>query len=654
MYESFFAFSERPFSIAPDPRFLYLSERHREALAHLVYGLNDAGGFVMLTGEVGTGKTTLCRSLLAQVPENIDVAFVLNPRLDAVELLETVCDELHIDTENARGSIKQLVDRINAHLLASNADGRSTVLLIDEAQNLSSDVLEQLRLLTNLETNERKLVRIILIGQPELADKLARPDLRQLAQRITARYHLEALKAPDTAAYVEHRLQVAGARSTLFNAAALRALHAASGGIPRLINVIADRALLGAYAGGKREITPQMVRKAAAEVTGSGAPQRWPAWAVAATTAGVLAACGLAAWAFVLRTPEPAAPAVVVAPPPLPAPAPVAAPVPASDPGDAGTSEAAWADEDPMLIGPPADAAAPEAAPSAAAGTADDTRAVIRAQLPPWPDYVPRDESEDRAFAILFDRWRSPFEVASGETPCTYARKVGLACLRGTGTLDELLEVNRPAVLELSGTRSGVYSVALVAVGSNEVDVVIADRTYRVPRASLEQAWNGSYTLLWQLPPEYRGPIGAGAKGASVAWLRQQLQEVTGASLAGTAQDAFDAPLTSALRRWQESRGLVADGRAGPRTWIALHDATGLAAPRLHALAAPMARATAAGARMDGVQLPRTAPSPAGRPPGSRNAGGNAGTAPRGSIMVETANEPARAPARAPRSGTAG
>lgn len=665
MYETFFAFSERPFSIAPDPRFLYLSERHREALAHLVYGLNDAGGFVMLTGEVGTGKTTLCRSLLAQVPPSVDVAFVLNPRLDAVELLETVCDELHIDTTGARGSIKQLVDRINAHLLARNADGRSTVLLIDEAQNLSTDVLEQLRLLTNLETNERKLLRIILIGQPELADKLARPDLRQLAQRITARYHLEALQAPDTAAYVEHRLQVAGARATLFGAAALRALHQCSGGVPRLINVIADRALLGAYAGGRREVTPEMVRKAATEVTGHTPGRRWPAWAVAATTTGVLGACALAAWALVLRPPAsteaapPASAAQVVAVPPVTAADPgardVFGPVPAAD------GSMAFANDEPLIIGPPGGSATPDAAFSTGGGGAS---VIVRTQLPPWPDYVPRDESEDRAFAILFDRWRSPFDAMEGEAPCVYARKVGLACLRGMGTLDEVLDIDRPAVLELS-TEGGVYAAALVAVQDDTVDLVIADRTYRLPRAVLDASWGGRYTLLWQLPPEYRGPIGPGARGASVAWLRQQLQDATGVPVAGTAQDAFDAALTAALRGWQSSQGLQADGRAGPRTWIALHDAAGLAAPRLQDAAVRTPRAAARA-----TTLPAQRPAPAQRPttlraapaptavpaaavrPAARST--PAITEPSGRIVIETADDAVRIAPGANLGGAAG
>ena len=197
MYLEHYGLSEPPFSITPDPRFVFLSERHRDALAHLLFGIGQGGGggFVQLTGEVGTGKTTLCRLLLEQLPENTRVALVLNPRLTPVELLETICEELHLDLEGRRGSLKALVDALNAYLLDAYAQGLRVVLIIDEAQNLSVDALEQVRLLTNLETPTQKLLQIVLLGQPELRAMLARDELRQLAQRITARYHLTPLDA---------------------------------------------------------------------------------------------------------------------------------------------------------------------------------------------------------------------------------------------------------------------------------------------------------------------------------------------------------------------------------------------------------------------------------------------------------------------------
>ena len=266
MYEQHFGLTERPFSIAPDPRFLYMSQRHREALAHLLYGVGEGGGFVQLTGEVGTGKTTICRSLLGQLPDNVDVALILNPRVTGLELISSLCDELRISYPEATTSIKVLTDALNEYLLAAHARGRRTVMLIDEAQNLDAEALEQVRLLTNLETTQEKLLQIILIGQPELRELLARDDLRQLSQRITARYHLEPITGEDTAAYIRHRLEVCGGTEVIFNDKAIKLIQKFSDGIPRLINVLCDRALLGAYVEGKRQVNSRIARRAAAEV----------------------------------------------------------------------------------------------------------------------------------------------------------------------------------------------------------------------------------------------------------------------------------------------------------------------------------------------------------------------------------------------------
>src|SRR6476619_7926069 len=227
MVLEYYGLTEPPFSITPDPRFVFLSERHRDALAHLLYGVGQGGGggFVQLTGEVGTGKTTLCRLLLEQLPENTRVALVLNPRLTPVELLETICEELHVDVEGRRGSLKALVDALNHYLLDAYAQGLRVVLIIDEAQDLSIDALEQVRLLINLETDTQKLLQIILLGQPELRGILARSDMRQLAQRITARYHLMPLDANETGAYLRHRFRVAGGMHSPFTAGAVQRVH---------------------------------------------------------------------------------------------------------------------------------------------------------------------------------------------------------------------------------------------------------------------------------------------------------------------------------------------------------------------------------------------------------------------------------------------
>ncbi len=272
MYKKFFGLKQEPFAIAPDPHYLFMSERHREALAHLLYGVRSGGGFVLLTGEIGAGKTTVCRCFLEQVPRRTNVAYIFNPLQTAEELLESICSEFRIPREIDPGrapTARDHVAALNEYLLRTHAVGQNNVLIIDEAQSLSAEVLEQLRLLTNLETNERKLLQIILIGQPELRDMLARPQLEQLAQRVIARYHLGALTARETEQYIRHRLAVSGMSGALpFDEASMQRIHTLSQGVPRRINLLCDRALLGAYARGKPQVDLAIVDKAAAEVRG--------------------------------------------------------------------------------------------------------------------------------------------------------------------------------------------------------------------------------------------------------------------------------------------------------------------------------------------------------------------------------------------------
>ncbi|NCN69531.1 MAG: AAA family ATPase [Betaproteobacteria bacterium] len=281
MYTQNFNLTQDPFSIAPDPRFLFMSERHREALAHLLFGVagnghaagGSGGGFVLLTGDIGTGKTTICRCFLEQIPAGCHVAYIFNPKLSVLELLQSICEEFHINAalgNSQTPTAKTYIDALNAFLLQSHAGGQSCVLIIDEAQNLAADVLEQLRLLTNLETNERKLLQIVLIGQPELRTLLTRPELEQLAQRVTARFHLDALSAEETTQYITHRLGVAGHNGSLpFGPKALARIHQLAHGVPRRINLLCGRALLGAWATGHQRVDPAVVDKAATEVFGA-------------------------------------------------------------------------------------------------------------------------------------------------------------------------------------------------------------------------------------------------------------------------------------------------------------------------------------------------------------------------------------------------
>lgn len=268
IYEHYFQLSQRPFSIAPNPNFLYASGQYQEALAALEYGMLHRGGFVLLTGEVGTGKTTLCKFLLQSVPNDTEVALILHPQLDRLELLQLICKEFGIATENDQRE-SQLIEALTEFLLSVYSKGGYSVLIIDEAQHLDPAVLELIRLLTNLETHEDKLLQIILLGQPELKARLERYDLRQLNQRFTARYHLNGLSFSETKSYLQHRLDVAGGHRSLFSLSATWLLYKLTSGIPRLINVLADRCLMGCYAEQKQQVSGIMVWKASKEVMSS-------------------------------------------------------------------------------------------------------------------------------------------------------------------------------------------------------------------------------------------------------------------------------------------------------------------------------------------------------------------------------------------------
>jgi general secretion pathway protein A len=554
VYLKHFGLARGPFTIAPDPRFLYLSDQHREALAHLHYGV-QSGGFVLLTGEVGTGKTTVCRCLLEQLPEDTDVALVLNPRVSALELIATVCDELHVDHTDAERSIKSLVDRLNRHLLDANARGRRTVVLIDEAQSLSADTLEQMRLLTNLETNERKLLQIIMVGQPELRDMLATPGMRQLAQRVTARYHLGTLSRREVESYVAHRLQVAGTATQPFGRAALRRVHARSGGIPRLVNTICDRALLGAYVQGVSRVDGATLERAAAEVLGRPAPRRA---ALPWLLAGLVVAGAAAGSYFGLRPPGPFREIAPVAQARAPAP-----PVP---------SPAATAPAAPPAAEPPAAPAAQ--APAAAPQTAPPATATLD-----WPPGRPAESSLGQAFTALLSRWGVSYDAQRDGKPCAHAERFGLRCLQQRGELQALRGLDRPAVVGLRDPHAGAVQAALLELGPDSARIALADETRTVAPAELEGRWAGEYVVLWRPPPGYTGPSASAASPVVTDWLQERLAQILGGKELGPGG------LPRAIVAFQSSQGLTTDGVAGPYTLIHLTNLLG-EGPRL----APVSR----------------------------------------------------------------
>jgi general secretion pathway protein A len=529
MYREYFGLKEPPFSIAPDPRYLYMSREHREALAHLVYGINSDGGFVLLTGEVGTGKTTVCRCLLEQLPENTDIAFVLNPKLSVEELLATLCDELGISYPEGSASVKSFVDRINTYLLDAHARGRRTVLIIEEAQNLGTDVLEQLRLLTNLETSQRKLLQIIMVGQPELQDILAKPEMRQLAQRITARYHLGPLTRTELAGYVSHRLAVAGCQTKLFPPSTIDRLFTLSGGIPRLINVICDRALLGAYTQGHHEVDKSTLNRAAREVFGRPDKQLPPSrlrWAL------VVLLLITAAIAFVSLYNN----------------------------RDQGA--------------PPS----PKAFATVQKEGAPETHGP---ELLAWPPDQPMNLSKETAYQELFRLWHIQDRINKPLRSCQEAKITGLGCLDAASNMNGLLQLNRPAVLRLFDDKGGEFYAALTGLEGRTATFVLGTATKKVDVSEIERHWMGDYTLLWRTPPNYKGDIRPGMKGAEVQWLAKQLSLINGQTVRDRKNPVFDNALVSQVKKFQISRGLKPDGVVGPQTIIHLNTAAGSDEPLL-------------------------------------------------------------------------
>jgi len=527
MYTSFFGLNEKPFAITPDPRYLYLSERHTEALAHLAYGISEAGGFIQLTGEVGTGKTTVLRSLLQQLPPHCDVALILNPRVTPAEFLLAICDELHVQVPaGSEGSVKALVDLLTHFLLDAHGRGRRIVLMVDEAQNLDADVLEQVRLLTNLETATQKLLQIILIGQPELREVLSRQELRQLAQRITGRYHLEALRKGETLAYIRHRARVAGATRDLFTPGAQRELHRLSGGVPRIINVIADRALLGAYTREESIANGALVRQAASEVYGRPVLAPWIRWLAIGGAAAGAALLGFVLWrAFPeLDAPKAAATAAAsAAQAPKPAPAPA---VPPPEPLSAALVQ---------------DAAA---------------------------------TTMDTAFGTLFALWGAQYQPGA-MLACDQAEARGLACVWQRGSLAQLKLINRPAILSLVDAEGGAHQVVLTELGDDGAKLLLGSREAQVPVAELADYWFGEFLVLWRPQANGQRPLRAGMRGDDVRWLRQGLEQLSGQPVAGEVGDYFDAELEQLVENFQRSRRLAVDGVAGLQTQLVLDSALG-------------------------------------------------------------------------------
>ena len=561
MYTEFFGLNEKPFSITPDPRYLYMTERHADALAHLLYGITESGGFIQLTGEVGTGKTTLVRSILEQLPDNVDVALILNPRISANEFLNAICDELHISIDGDRNSAKILVDALNRHLLDKHAQNRRVVLIVDEAQNLSADVLETVRLLTNLETTKQKLLQIILVGQPELRQVLDRNDLRQLAQRVTGRYHLEPLVRDEACAYLQHRMQIAGTNREIFKASAAREIFRLSGGIPRIINVIADRTLLGAYTREQSSITPSMVRRAASEIYNRPFTSRWLRWSAVAGLVGVAVALGFTI--AQLRTPHTIETAEIIETKP-------------AFIETAGPAETTMALDQPSADAVqelPANAALPGVAPpgNMPTNSAADATVDIGSLLAEYS----ADTGTDAAFSQLFWLWGENYS-SDRDRPCEYADGLGLQCEFQRGAWAHVQQMNRPVILTLIDAQGDQHQVVVSGLHGDAAHIDLGENGFDVSIADIADFWFGEYLLLWR-PPTLDGRVlMEGMNGDAVVWLEQSLAMALGNADVTRSSGVFDATLRQQVMNFQRTNRLRVDGIVGVQTQIALNSALNL------------------------------------------------------------------------------
>ncbi len=546
MYKDFFLLNEMPFSIAPDPRFLFMSERHCEAMAHLLYGVQGDGGIVLLTGEVGTGKTTICRSLIDQIPENIDVAFILNPSMSVEELLQTICEELHIEVDSDHPGIKTYIDALNVRLLSAHAQGRRVILIVDEAQDLDSKVLEQLRLLTNLETNTRKLLQIFLIGQPELLSMLARPELRQVSQRVIARYHLTHLSQSEVSSYVAHRLRISGASPLIFPEKLIKQVYRASGGVPRLINLICDRALLGAYVLRSEQITKPILRNAVEEVLPAQSPQLRTK--VLFATLFVLVVTIVFMYYSRLNSSKPSGTKSVFE--------------------NSQTSSSSVVTKLPIVASVPVISKSSSQQPSS---------------LPISTFKVPNSdtvgESEMLAFQSLFILYGIHIDTQSIEAPCRQAETQGMRCFSGYGGLSDLLHLDQPVVMHLRSSDGKEYWGTLISLDHQTANLKIAGVEKSILFNDLATEWFGHYIAILDSPPDYNGRMTVKYHGPSVNWLRQTMETVDGVRDNGS--DEFDEELAKRIRQFQLSDGIQPDGLVGPLTLIRLNVRSGKTKPRL-------------------------------------------------------------------------
>jgi general secretion pathway protein A len=544
MYKDYFHLNEMPFSIAPDPRFLFMSNRHREAMAHLLYGMQGEGGIVLLTGEVGTGKTTLCRNLLAQLPSNVDMAYILNPSMNVRELLQAICEEYHINIPSGRPGLKTLIDALNAHLLAAHAKGRHAILMVDEAQNLGPLVIEQLRLLTNLETNTRKLLQIFLVGQPELQTILSRPDMRQVSQRIIARYHLTHLNKSEVQAYIAHRLRIAGASPLIFPDVLIKRICRNSGGVPRLINLICDRALLVTYVRQKPHVTKSILKQAIKEVITTD-PARRQFWLI---SAGLMLTASFIFTSFAVKNRNPLVDWVRSA--------------------YTGASTKSNALETTPLI----------AAENSPVERASATT-VLSSSTHSYSAHVIEDDSEASAYRFLFKLYGINIDLHPGDSSCPLAEVTNIHCYDGHGGLADLFLLDQPVLLRLFSDDGKKSFAILIAIDRKSVTLLVDGVSRQLSLNDLANKWSGQFIAILKIPPDFSGEILPLQRGQAVTWLRQMMEITDGIRSDGS--DLYDDELARRVRIFQLTEGIESNGIVDATTVIRLNVRNGKGAPPL-------------------------------------------------------------------------
>ncbi|WP_215404635.1 ExeA family protein [Vibrio gigantis] len=551
MYKEYFGFVEMPFSIVPNSRYLFLSQRHQEAMQNLQAGLGEGGGFAMLTGEVGTGKTTVAKAMLSSLDSHTQAGLILNPTFSNTDLLEAICDEFEVEYPQ-QASLKQLSQAIHHFLLDSHAEGIQTLLVIDEAQHLAADVLEQLRLLTNLETDSRKLLKVLLVGQPELQQHLQTTQLRQLAQRITGRYHLLPLNTEETGQYIAFRLETAGGEQMLFSNRSIKLIAQYTHGIPRLINLVCDKALQLAFHDGEQTPGNDTVNRACQQVmsfqadvyhvdnppTSDVMPKLFQYAGIATLSIGLAIATFNFAPTYInswLST----------------------------DTSSEIKTEAAVHTQRSLVADTPTLVAEPKPA---------------KFELPPHiQQHLMQGTNRSLAIKDLYTLWGYQSSLRDGL--CLSEPQSVFVCEQQQASLGDLLELDVPVVLNLDIEQKPVFAV-LYGVSENSVELLVNEKLLVIPKQSLDKIWQGDYVAIWKQP--LRETLKEGYQGEAVALLDLLLSEVLGEVVSGS--DVFDYELKMKIEAFQTWQGMSVDGIAGKRTLARLQRLAQLDSPKLMSL----------------------------------------------------------------------